>query len=973
VDTRPEDAPQAEATRLRELIAACLERIDEGGEAALEAFLAQHEDDAAVLRDRLAALGAFGMLPNSRGDGEAFPDRLGDFRLLRRLGGGGMGVVYAAVQESLQREVAIKMIRPEHLYFQGARERFRREVESVARLQHPGIVPVYVVGESCGLPFFAMELVRGKTLAEVIGSVQGTAAAQLSASALRRAVGESGSGERLELGHSWVEVVLRVCVQVADALAHAHERGVLHRDVKPSNVMVTASGRALLLDFGLAAIEGGQHLTRTGHNVGSLPYMAPEQVLAQSGEVGPWTDVYALGVLLFELLTLRSPFLADTAEGTRARVLAGETSSLHALNPAIPWDVETICLKAMRRDRRQRYQGAVEMADDLRRFLDLRPIVATRPGAADRLRTWIRRHPIKTVLSVAGAVVLVAGPAAVAVQQRLARSQIQAALAQAEVDFQRALRAVDELLKEVGSKDLRDVPQMDQVRARLLERATAHYEAFLSDRPRDLDLRRKAALAASALGDAWTRLGRTDEAEKMHRRAIALATDAVAASPGEFGAQRLLAMSHHSLGYLLLTRGDSAGAQVELEEAVARYRVLCKLEATDVELAGVMADAMNSLGASLTRLGRLDAAQAMSEQARDVLAALVGGAPERVEFQTKLAATWQSLGRLHHIGGRLELARDAHEHALELYQALPEARRSERGARFAEAVTHRYLGDVLGDLGAWEQAEAEFLRSLELRSALMNDHPQVPDYRRDLAIMCSDFAERLLDHGSLEDAESRVQQAVTLLEALVTQFGTHADYRSHLGHAWMVQGRVLLARGQRERAVEALAVARRRQEEAIERAPHDPSYRIRLANAVGTLGESLQAAGDHAGAARALTEAAAVADEVMGRVPVPAGTKRIFARRRGLLADALLAAGDLDRAAEVADVLAGGEREQRLAAAGVFARLAGLGREPPSEAAAAKALELLRQLLTESRDGIDRQAPQFAALRARPEFAALFQ
>src|SRR5262245_35743638 len=226
--------------------------------AALERLLARHIDHASEIQARLAALRAVGLgvAPSNA----AFPERLGEFRLLRRLGGGGMGVVYLAEQQSLRRQVALKLIRPEHLYFPRARERFRREVEVVARLQHPGIVPVYSVGEEVGMPYFAMEYVPGATLAAVLQELAGRDPAALSAAdlaiAVAKAAGEpsSTSGDELFRG-TWVQCCVRLILRVTEALQHAHERGVLHRDLKPSNIMLTVAGRVMLFDFGLASTE----------------------------------------------------------------------------------------------------------------------------------------------------------------------------------------------------------------------------------------------------------------------------------------------------------------------------------------------------------------------------------------------------------------------------------------------------------------------------------------------------------------------------------------------------------------------------------------------------------------------------------------------------------------------------------------------------------------------------------------------
>src|SRR5690606_32092732 len=212
-----------------------------------------------------------------------FPERLGDFRLLERLGGGGMGVVYRAEQVSLRREVALKLVRPDQLYFPGTRERFRREVAIVAGLSHPGIVPVYAFGEEDGLPFFAMEYVRGATLAETLdalrGGTFGPAGGEAIAAAIaaRSASADDGAASAMFEG-AWEQICTRIAREIAEALEHAHRRGVVHRDVKPSNVMVTSSGRVMLLDFGLSSTSGSERITRSGSVLGSLAYMAPEQL-----------------------------------------------------------------------------------------------------------------------------------------------------------------------------------------------------------------------------------------------------------------------------------------------------------------------------------------------------------------------------------------------------------------------------------------------------------------------------------------------------------------------------------------------------------------------------------------------------------------------------------------------------------------------------------------------------------------------
>src|SRR5262245_58404638 len=298
-------APVPEDPEVEELVVEALGEHESKGEAGLEAFYAAHPEHAGAVRERVERLRSHGFL-GSVADVEGSPRKLGEVRLVERLGAGGMGVVYRAVQESLGREVALKPIRPEDLYFPGARDRFRREVEIIARLQHPGIVPIHTVGEEGGIPYFAMQLLQGATIDAKIRKLAGREPSTLTG----RDLAPDPENPGYLFAGTWEEACLRVIRQVADALHHAHERGVVHRDIKPSNVFLTSDGvsRAVLLDFGLAVTSAAaSKLTRTGSRLGSLHYMSPEQVRGGAA-VSRATDVYSLGVTLYEMLTLRAPF-----------------------------------------------------------------------------------------------------------------------------------------------------------------------------------------------------------------------------------------------------------------------------------------------------------------------------------------------------------------------------------------------------------------------------------------------------------------------------------------------------------------------------------------------------------------------------------------------------------------------------------------------------------------------------------------
>lgn len=404
-----------------QLLTELLERPDGEWRTALAEACSRHPTAAAELRRRFGQLERLGVADPveatvAHEPAATPPERFGPYRLLRQLGGGGMGVVWLAVHERLGREVAIKMIRPERFWFEPARERFRREVEAVARLQHPGCVQIQEVGEAAGVPYFAMEHVPGASCDVLLAALRrergADAPARLTGADLAAALGHaaaggSGSGD-LFLG-PWWRTAARIALAAAEALAHAHARGVVHRDLKPSNLMVTPDGRVVVIDFGLAAAAGADPLTRDLSHLGSVPYMAPEQLRGEAQATGPRTDVYGLGVCLYELLTLSPPFAADSDERLRAAILAGECPGLRRRNPAMPGDLAVVTARAMHPDVARRYGSALELAADLTAVLADQPVRARPDSPWTRLLRLARRRPATTtalLLAVLAVIVL---------------------------------------------------------------------------------------------------------------------------------------------------------------------------------------------------------------------------------------------------------------------------------------------------------------------------------------------------------------------------------------------------------------------------------------------------------------------------------------------------------------------------------------------------------------------------------------
>jgi WD40 repeat protein len=332
--------------------------------------------------------------PSAPGDDAAADrgdDTLGDFRLVREIGRGGMGIVYEACQTSLRRRVALKVLTAAGAMDPRQVQRFQVEVQAAATLHHPNIVKVHSVGCERAVHYYAMELIEGRSLADVIAE-------------LRQIDGLDPIMSSRGRAHCRAAAVLGI--QAAEALEHAHQSGVLHRDIKPSNLLIDLEGKLWVADFGLARIQGDSQLTQTGDVMGTLRYLSPEQALGQRGLIDERADIYALGATLYELLTLRPAFGGDDRAELLSRIAREEPRAPRRLCATIPADLETIVLKAMAKEPEGRYATAQQLADDLRRYLAGEPIQARPPSNAVRLRSWILRH--RTLATTAAILALAA-------------------------------------------------------------------------------------------------------------------------------------------------------------------------------------------------------------------------------------------------------------------------------------------------------------------------------------------------------------------------------------------------------------------------------------------------------------------------------------------------------------------------------------------------------------------------------------
>jgi serine/threonine protein kinase len=410
------------------------------------------------------------------------PCLLGDFRLVREIGRGGMGIVYEAEQVSLNRRVAVKVLPfaaaldPKQLH------RFKNEAQTAALLHHPNIVPVHAVGSESGVHYFAMQLIQGQSLSAFIDERQPEESHDRKETVLTHRFARNDKSNSTARDARIAELGMRA----AQALEYAHQQGVVHRDIKPANLLLDERDELWITDFGLAMFQTSPSVTITGELVGTLRYMSPEQALAKRGLIDHRTDIYSLGATLYELLTLQPIFAGQEGQELLWQIAYQEPIPPRSLDHTIAVDLETILMKAMAKNPAERYASAGELADDLQRFLEHKPILARRPTFVDKAAKWARRHRTLVVGGVTGFLLLVSVQAVshyfLSREHAKIKEQSQEAEKQrerAEANFRQARRAVDDF---VGLSDevMSDKPQPLEIRMKLLETALAYYQNFIA-------------------------------------------------------------------------------------------------------------------------------------------------------------------------------------------------------------------------------------------------------------------------------------------------------------------------------------------------------------------------------------------------------------------------------------------------------------------------------------------------------------
>ncbi|MCC6783096.1 MAG: serine/threonine protein kinase [Planctomycetes bacterium] len=752
---------------LEDVLALALSAREEGGDAALEGYLATVGALAPAVRAALAELRGCDLLePVIAG----LPPQLGDFRLREVLGAGGMGVVYLAEQVSLGREVALKVVRPELLFFEGARERFRREIEAVARLEHPAIVPILATGSADGIPYYAMPRLRGRSAESLIAALRDLDPKSLDAGCLTALLAspEAAATRSATGGSEYWRAVTGLVAQAAHGIAHAHRRGVLHRDLKPSNLMLTSDGRAIVLDFGLALARGDERLTRSGATAGSPAYMAPEQLRGEPADER--TDVYGLCATLHALLARKSPFPLADGEVLRARVLAGRRDELRRELP-MPAELRLVLECGMDVERARRHPSAEALAADLEAVLEGRPIRARRVPWPVRARRMAQRHPALGVAGVAALVFAIALPSVVLWQQRRANVELAEAARVADRSVVISIDAVEQQLARVAERRLRNLPAAQELAAELLREAIALFDslgAVPQHAERVAMLRLRAMLRLTEIEAA---LGQPDRAARSAERALA----AIGEGERPPAAALLRARAARQLAVATLELEPRAELDVLLA-AAARDLATARAEPAlhDEVLreeglwAGVEATLANARGDAAAVEAALRRAVAASAQRRD----------EGIAH----GVAWLNLCRFLKQTGRHAEALAAADAAESAVTGLGPMEFGWPVPRAVVAMVGAERGRIQQQLGQLDAASATLRGALERLDEVLRDYPDEPSTRRVRGATAHQLAGLCVQRGDHAAARTLAEAAIADQTAVLARNPRDAEAMAFLGN-----------------------------------------------------------------------------------------------------------------------------------------------------------------------------------------------
>lgn len=687
------------------------------------------------------------------------PRLIGDYELLEELGRGGMGIVYRAKQRSVNRLVALKVIRPDRLASmtkatkQKIIERFRTEAEAAARINHDNLVTVYEVGCESDCHYFSMRYVEGCSLSD------------------KTRKNPADNRQAAE----WLEPVCR-------AVDAVHRNGILHRDLKPQNILLeNGTERTLLADFGLAKLaDDDAGMTQTGDAVGTPSYMSPEQ-FEDASSVGVGTDIYALGATLYCLLSGRPPFQASSAMLTMKQVISTEPIPLRQINPAVDRDLETICMKCLDKSPSRRYDSAAALADELKRYLEGRPILARPVSLPEKTIRWCRRNPLVASLIGATFAAVLFGVTALAVSN----VRTEAARKRSEESFQEAMSAVNDLFTRVSEERLLNEPGLQPVRRDLLQRAREYYERFLQRRSNDPALKNELAATQFKMGLIVEELESPDAALVWLKKARDQQQTQVAAQPDSLDDARALSNTLMAMGRASMKLGKLDEANEFFSDAEKlRGTLLEKTKDADAkfDLQRLFANCRMNLGLVERPRGNLDQARALYLEAQEQRRKALPTRPKDRAMRRDLAKGFYNLANLAIDRSDEAALRENVDEAIKRLEELLAENPRDLDDQYLLSLCYRLRADLFAALVPRDSqfgphAIEDYSRAAAITQKLSDLNPSVAKYRRELVNLSVNLGQLAAQQKQFDAALAHFRRALALLEQLVKQSPDQLDPR----------------------------------------------------------------------------------------------------------------------------------------------------------------------------------------------------
>ena len=692
------------------------------------------------------------------------------FRILRPHAKGGLGEVFLAQDQELNREVALKEIQARYAGHRDSRSRFMLEAEVTGGLEHPGIVPVYGLGNyPDGRPYYAMRFIKGDTFKEAIRQFHAADWTQ-----------QATGARALELRQ-----LLRRFIDVCNAIEYAHSRGVLHRDLKPANIMLGKYGETLVVDWGLAKTLGRPEPaggfkerqlepvsssamagTQMGTAVGTPSYMSPEQAQGDLEHLGPSSDVYSLGATLYELLTGHAPFEDHNIAKILEQVKRGTFPLPRQIERQVPKPLEAICLRAMAREPSDRYHSAFALANDVEHWLADEATSAYREPWRERLTRWARRH--KTWAQAAAASIVIVAIIAVLASMLINNSRRNEAIARrsAEESFLQARHTVDDFFTRISESKLLNVPSLQPLRGDLLNAALQYYQGFIAQRERDPSVRRELAetyyrvgLIESEIGGKAAALASLENAEAAQR---SLKTE------GDHSPELALDLANtcNAIGNIKQQMGDLNAALARFQEAKTQRESLVRARPRDAQLRRKLANSHNNIAVVQARLGEKTEAAKEFELAGAQRAQLAIENPTSVVFLRDLAQGLFNFALYQKDTDNLTGALESYRQAIATYESLVRMDPQVIDHRRELAWTCRALGDLQAEIGRSSEALESYQRAQEIAEKLARQNPSLLELQADVA--------------SIYASLGRLKRQTAELPKAVEYYGRACDIRQQL-------------------------------------------------------------------------------------------------------------------------------------------------------------------------------------------------